>query len=29
MMAKDVDRYGMYLVVNGNETKYVKKFYKL
>jgi hypothetical protein len=29
MMAKDVDIYGMYLVVNGNETKYVKEFYKL
>ncbi len=29
MMAKDVDIYGMYLVVNSNETKYVKKFYKV
>ncbi len=29
MMAKDVDIFGMYLVVNGNETKYVKEFYKL
>ncbi len=27
MTAKDVDIYGMYLVVNGNETKYVMKFY--
>jgi hypothetical protein len=26
MMAKDVDIYGMYLVVNDNETKYVKEF---
>jgi hypothetical protein len=26
MMAKDVDIYGMYLVVKGNETKYVKEF---
>ncbi len=29
MMAKDVDIYGMYLVVNSIETKYVKEFYKL
>jgi hypothetical protein len=29
MIAKDVDIYGMYLVVNDNETKYVKEFYKL
>ena len=29
MTAKDVDIYGMYLVENGNETKYVKEFYKL
>ena len=29
MKAKDVDIYGMYLVVNGYETKYIKKFYKL
>ena len=29
MTAKDVDIYGMYLVVNGNETKYVKQFYNL
>ncbi len=29
MKAKDVDIYDMYLVVNSNETKYVKKFYKL
>ena len=29
MMAKDVDIFGMYLVVNGNETKYIKEFYKL
>ncbi len=29
MTAKDVDIYGMYLVINGNETKYVKEFYKL
>ena len=29
MIAKDVDIYGMYLVVNGNETKYVKEFNKL
>jgi hypothetical protein len=29
MTAKDVDIFGMYLVVNGNETKYVKEFYKL
>ncbi len=29
MTAKDVDIYGMYLVVKGNETKYVKEFYKL
>ncbi len=29
MAAKDVDIFGMYLVVNGNETKYVKEFYKL
>ncbi len=26
MTAKDVDIYGMYLVVNGDETKYVKEF---
>ncbi len=26
MTAKDVDMYEMYLVVNGNETKYVKEF---
>ena len=25
MTAKDVDIFGMYLVVNGNETKYVKE----
>ncbi len=29
MTAKDVDIFGMDLVVNGNETKYVKEFYKL
>jgi hypothetical protein len=29
MMAKDVDIFRMYLAVNGNETKYVKEFYKL
>ncbi len=29
MTAKDVDIFGMYLVVNGNETKYVKELYKL
>jgi hypothetical protein len=29
MTAKDVDIFGMYLVVNGYETKYVKEFYKL
>ncbi len=29
MKAKDVDIYGMYLVVNDNETKYIKEFYKL
>jgi hypothetical protein len=29
MTAKDVDIYGMYLVVSGVETKYVKEFYKL
>ena len=29
MTAKDVYIFGMYLVVNGNETKYVKEFYKL
>ena len=29
MTAKDVDIFGMYLVVNGNETKYIKQFYKL
>ncbi len=29
MTAKDVDIFGMYLVVNGNKTKYVKEFYKL
>ncbi len=28
MTAKDVDIFGMYMVVNGNETKYVKEFYK-
>ena len=27
MTAKDVDILGMYLVVNGNEAKYVKEFY--
>ena len=26
MMAKDIDIYGMYLVVTSNETKYVKEF---
>ncbi len=26
MTAKEVDIYGVYLVVNGNETKYVKEF---
>ncbi len=25
-MAKEVDIYGMYLIVNGNEAKYVKEF---
>ena len=29
MTAKDVDIYGMYLAVNGNDTKYIKEFYKL
>ncbi len=29
MTAKDVDIFGMSLVVNGNETKYIKEFYKL
>jgi hypothetical protein len=30
MTAKDVYTFEMYLtVVNGNETKYVKEFYKL
>ncbi len=29
MKAKDADIFRMYLVVNGNETKYVKEFYKL
>ncbi len=29
MTAKDVYIFGMYLVVKGNETKYVKEFYKL
>jgi hypothetical protein len=29
MMAKDVDIFGMYLVITGNETKYVEQFYKL
>jgi hypothetical protein len=29
MTAKDFDIFGMYLVVNGNETKYLKEFYKL
>ncbi len=29
MTAQDVDIYVMYLVVNGNETKYVKEFYKM
>ncbi len=26
MTNKKVDIYGMYLVVNGNETKYIKEF---
>jgi hypothetical protein len=29
MKAKDVEIFGMYLVVNSNETKFVKEFYKL
>jgi hypothetical protein len=29
MTAKGVDIFKMYLVVNGNETKYIKEFYKL
>ena len=29
MTAKDADIFRMYLVVNGNETKHVKEFYKL
>ena len=29
MTARDVDIFGMYLVVNGNETQYLKEFYKL
>jgi hypothetical protein len=29
MTAKDVEIFGMYLVVNGNEAKYVREFYKL
>jgi hypothetical protein len=29
MTAKDVDIFGVYLVVNGYKTKYIKEFYKL